>query len=104
MAMSIATRALKLQVAVGLCALLNFAGAFLSIKVALTISSGIVDAGVLDLRTIFAALVGDLLEPARLGGRAALLIQPRVERRPRRVRGSLPAGPTRSRAPTWWRR
>jgi PiT family inorganic phosphate transporter len=58
MATSIATRALRPKVAVGLCALLNFVGAFLSIKVAATISQGIVDQGVLDLRTLFAALVG----------------------------------------------
>jgi PiT family inorganic phosphate transporter len=58
MATSIATRALSPKVAVTLCALLNFAGAFISIKVAATISSGIVDQGALDLRTIFAALVG----------------------------------------------
>ncbi len=58
MATSIATRALRPKVAVGLCALLNFAGAFISIKVAATISSGIVNEGVLDLRTLFAALVG----------------------------------------------
>jgi inorganic phosphate transporter, PiT family len=58
MATTIATGALRPKVAVGLCAALNFIGAFLSIKVALTISSGIVDSGVLDLRTIFAALVG----------------------------------------------
>jgi PiT family inorganic phosphate transporter len=58
MATSIATRALRPKVAVGLCALLNFVGAFLSIKVAATISQGIVDEGALDLRTLFAALVG----------------------------------------------
>jgi inorganic phosphate transporter, PiT family len=58
MATSIATRALKPRMAVALCAILNFAGAFLSIKVAATISSGIVDEGVFDLRTLFAALVG----------------------------------------------
>ena len=58
MATSIATRALRPRVAVALCAALNFAGAFLSIKVAATISQGIVDQGVLDLRTLFAALVG----------------------------------------------
>jgi inorganic phosphate transporter, PiT family len=58
MATSIATRALSPKVAVTLCALLNFAGAFISIKVAATISSGIVDQGVLDLRTLFAALIG----------------------------------------------
>jgi PiT family inorganic phosphate transporter len=57
-ATSIATRALRPKIAVALCALLNFAGAFISIKVAATISSGIVDQGALDLRTIFAALVG----------------------------------------------
>src|ERR687888_544223 len=43
MATSIATRALRPRVAVALCAALNFAGAFLSIKVAATISQGIVD-------------------------------------------------------------
>jgi PiT family inorganic phosphate transporter len=58
MATTIATRALRPRLAVGLCALLNFAGAFVSIKVAATISQGIVDQGVLDLRTLFAALVG----------------------------------------------
>jgi inorganic phosphate transporter, PiT family len=58
MATSIATRAVRPKVAVALCAALNFAGAFLSIKVAATISQGIVDEGVLDLRTLFAALVG----------------------------------------------
>jgi PiT family inorganic phosphate transporter len=58
MATSIATRALSPKVAVTLCALLNFAGAFISIKVAATISSGIIDEGVLDLRTLFAALIG----------------------------------------------
>jgi PiT family inorganic phosphate transporter len=58
MATAIATRALAPRVAVGLCALLNFAGAFLSIKVAATIAEGVVDKGVLDLRTLFAGLVG----------------------------------------------
>jgi inorganic phosphate transporter, PiT family len=58
MATSIATRALRPKIAVALCALLNFAGAFLSIKVAATIAEGIVESGVLDLRTLFAGLVG----------------------------------------------
>jgi PiT family inorganic phosphate transporter len=58
MATSIATRALSPKVAVTLCALLNFAGAFISVKVAATISSVIVDQHALDLRTIFAALIG----------------------------------------------
>jgi PiT family inorganic phosphate transporter len=51
MATAIATRALRPRLAVGLCSLLNFAGAFVSIKVAATISSGIVNEGVLDLRS-----------------------------------------------------
>ena len=58
MATSIATRALRPKVAVTLRAILNFAGAFITIKVATTISSGIVETGVLDLRTLFAALIG----------------------------------------------
>jgi PiT family inorganic phosphate transporter len=45
MATSIATRALRPRVAVGLCAILNFAGAFLSAKVAATTSSGCGAAG-----------------------------------------------------------
>ena len=58
MATSIATRALRPRVAVVLCGLLNFAGAFLSIKVAATIAEGIVDSGVLTLDVIFAGLLG----------------------------------------------
>src|ERR1700743_1616529 len=57
-ATSIATKALSPKVAVALCGVLNFAGAFISVKVAATISQGIVDSGVLDLRTILAALLG----------------------------------------------
>jgi len=58
MATSIATRALKPKVAVTLAALLNVAGAFLSIKVATTISKGIVDADKITLTVLLAALVG----------------------------------------------
>ena len=58
MATSIATRALRPRVAVLLCAVLNFAGAFISIKVAATITDGIVNEGVLDLRALLAALIG----------------------------------------------
>jgi inorganic phosphate transporter, PiT family len=61
MATSIATRALRPRVAVLLSAVLNFAGAFISIKVATTIAEGIVDSKLLTLDLIFAALVGALL-------------------------------------------
>jgi inorganic phosphate transporter, PiT family len=43
-ATSISTRALKPRVAVGYSAVLNFVGAFLSLEVAATIASGIVEA------------------------------------------------------------
>ena len=43
MATSIATKALRPKVAVGLAALLNFVGAFISLKVAATIAEDIVD-------------------------------------------------------------
>jgi hypothetical protein len=80
MATSIATRAPRPRAAVALCALLNFAGAFLSIKVAATISSGIVDEGVLDLRTLFAGSSGRSPGPSSPG--------PPACRRPRGTRSS----------------
>src|SRR6478735_2938702 len=57
MATSIATGALKPKVAVAIAAVLNFAGAFLAVKVATTISGGLVNekAG-LQPSIIFAAL------------------------------------------------
>ena len=58
MATSIATGALRPRVAVGLSALMNLIGAFLSIKVATTIATGIVDAKALTLTMVFAALIG----------------------------------------------
>ncbi|MFE9422861.1 anion permease [Kitasatospora sp. NPDC006697] len=62
MATSIATGALRPKVAVAISAVLNFAGAFLSVKVAGTISGGIVNekAG-LHPSVIFAALAGAIL-------------------------------------------
>jgi PiT family inorganic phosphate transporter len=57
-ASSIATGALKPKIAVGLAALLNVIGAFLSLEVAKTIASGIVDAGAITLTVVFAGLVG----------------------------------------------
>jgi PiT family inorganic phosphate transporter len=62
MATSIATGALRPKIAVAISAVLNFAGAFLSVKVAGTISGGIVNekAG-LHPEIIFAALAGAIL-------------------------------------------
>lgn len=57
-ATSIATKALKPKVAVGMSAVFNFAGAFISIAVATTIAEGIVDNGAIELAVIFAALLG----------------------------------------------
>jgi inorganic phosphate transporter, PiT family len=58
MATSIATGALRPRVAVALSAVLNVVGAFLSLKVAATIASGIVDSGKVTLTVVFAGLVG----------------------------------------------
>src|ERR687893_1428639 len=57
-ATSISTRALAPRVAVTLAAILNFAGAFISLKVAATIASGIVLADVINETVIFAGLIG----------------------------------------------
>ena len=45
MATTIATGALRPRIAVTVAALLNFVGAFISLKVAATVAGGIVDAG-----------------------------------------------------------
>jgi len=58
MATTIATGALKPRIAVGIAAILNFAGAFISITVAATVAKGIVDAGVVTPTVIFAGLIG----------------------------------------------
>jgi PiT family inorganic phosphate transporter len=60
MATSIATGALRPKAAVLLSAVLNFAGAFLSLKVAATIATGIIDTGAITLTVVFAGLVGGL--------------------------------------------
>jgi inorganic phosphate transporter, PiT family len=57
-ATSISTRAVAPHVAVGFAAALNFVGAFLSLQVAATIASGIVDADVITPTIVFAGLVG----------------------------------------------
>jgi PiT family inorganic phosphate transporter len=57
-ATSISTRAMAPRVAVTMAAALNFVGAFLSLQVAATIASGIVDADLITPPIVFAGLVG----------------------------------------------
>jgi inorganic phosphate transporter, PiT family len=61
MATSIATGALPPRVAVGLSGVLNLAGAFLSLSVAATIASGLVDTGLVTLTVVFAGLAGGII-------------------------------------------
>ena len=61
MATSIATKALKPKTAVTLSAILNLAGAFLSLSVAATIAKGIVDQDLVTLPVIFAGLAGAII-------------------------------------------
>ena len=58
MATSIATGALRPRAAVALSAVLNLVGAFLSLKVAVTIASGIVSSTAITLPVVFAGLLG----------------------------------------------
>src|SRR5881296_3135246 len=60
-ATSISTRALPPRVAVGFAAALNFAGAFISLKVAATVGKGIVDAGQITMPIVFGALIGAIV-------------------------------------------
>ena len=60
MATSIATKALSPRVAVGLSGVLNLVGAFLSLSVAATIASGLVDTGLVTLTVVFAGLAGGI--------------------------------------------
>ena len=57
-ATSISTRAMSPRFAVGLAAVLNFAGAFISLEVAATIAKGIVQADVITTTIVFAGLIG----------------------------------------------
>jgi inorganic phosphate transporter, PiT family len=61
MATSIATKALSPRVAVGLSAVLNLVGAFLSLSVAATIAGGLVNAGLVTLTVVFAGLAGAIV-------------------------------------------
>src|SRR6478609_2996359 len=58
MATTIATGALKPKVAVGVSALANLVGAFLSLKVAATIATGIVHQNAVTIEVVFAGLAG----------------------------------------------
>ncbi len=57
-ATSISTRAMAPRLAVGYAAVLNFVGAFLSLEVAATIASGIVEADLVTPQIVFGGLVG----------------------------------------------
>jgi PiT family inorganic phosphate transporter len=59
-ATSVSTRAMSPRVAVAMSAVLNFAGAFLSLEVAATIAKGIVEAGDVTLLVVFAGLIGGI--------------------------------------------
>jgi PiT family inorganic phosphate transporter len=61
MATTISTGALKPKTAVAISAVLNLVGAFLSIEVAKTISSGIIDESGIQPEVIFAGLVGAII-------------------------------------------
>jgi PiT family inorganic phosphate transporter len=57
-ATSISTRAMSPRLAVGLAAVLNFAGAFISLAVAATVATGIVDPDVVTTTVVFSGLIG----------------------------------------------
>src|SRR5947208_13961095 len=60
-ATSISTRALPPRTAVGIAAILNFVGAFISQAVAATIAKGIVDSGAITMTIVFAGLIGAIM-------------------------------------------
>jgi len=57
-ATSVSTRAMTPRFAVAMSAVLNFAGAFISLAVAATIASGIVDSDAITTTVVFAGLIG----------------------------------------------
>src|SRR3954452_7372227 len=60
-ATSISTRAMPPRLAVGFAALLNFAGAFISLAVAATVANDVVDPGAITTTVIFAGLIGAIV-------------------------------------------
>src|SRR5215213_3351931 len=57
-ATSISTRAMSPRIAVGYAAMLNFAGAFISLQVAATVANDVVDPLAITTTVIFAGLIG----------------------------------------------
>jgi len=57
-ASAISTRALAPRTAIALASVLNFVGAFISLKVAATVATGIIDAGQVTETIVFAGLIG----------------------------------------------
>ncbi|HYF24235.1 MAG TPA: inorganic phosphate transporter [Baekduia sp.] len=57
-ATSISTRAMSPRLAVGMAAVLNFVGAFISLEVAATVASGIVESDVITETIVFGGLIG----------------------------------------------
>src|SRR5438045_912922 len=57
-ATTVSTRALPPRIAVLFAAVFNFAGAFISIKVATTVGKGIVDSNAVTLKVVLAGVVG----------------------------------------------
>ena len=94
-ATSISTRAMPPKVAVTLAAVLNFVGAFLSLAVAATIATGIVQADLTDARDrLRRPDRRDRLEPRDLVLRPAVVVLARADRR-RGRRGLRRRGPGR---------
>ncbi|MEA2323462.1 MAG: inorganic phosphate transporter, PiT family [Solirubrobacteraceae bacterium] len=60
-ATSVSTRAMSPRTAVLLSAVLNFAGAFISLEVAATVASGIVDTTAVTTTVVFAGLIGAIV-------------------------------------------
>jgi inorganic phosphate transporter, PiT family len=59
-ATSVSTRALTPRIAVALGAVLNFAGAFISLKVATTVGKGIVNPSAITLKIVLAGVIGGI--------------------------------------------
>lgn len=57
----VTTGALKPRMAVAFAAILNFVGAFVSIKVATTIAKGVVDSSIISLKVLLAGLLGSII-------------------------------------------
>ena len=85
MATTIATGALRPRIAVTIAAILNFVGAFISLKVAATVAEGIVDAGAITPTVVFGGLIGAIAwNLDDLVVRAAVVVLARADRRHRR--------------------